>query len=247
MLDSLVECILASFPHFCCESSIFKQHSPLWSIFKQHRPLWSVRYSVHCRTCTQLTNIRVVSKFVVMSEIPIVDLDANEDDIIQQLQDACSLYGFFYLKGHGISLDLMDSVLAEARDFFSQPEEIKARVGPGSPGPEFRGYSPWRAIALDPKWQKGGDTREQFTIGREVIIESEDRKRWPSILGPNKWPGSSDTFDGSHFKNTMQDYYSTVEKLGLRVLPLLAKALGGQPDDLAPLFAPPLVSSCAGG
>jgi isopenicillin N synthase-like dioxygenase len=177
-----------------------------------------------------------------MSEIPLVDLDANESEVVNQLRDACSLYGFFYLKGHGIPQDQMDGVLAAAREFFSQREEAKAKVGPGSPGPQFRGYSPWRAIALDPKWQKGGDTREQFTIGREVLPDSDEAKRWPSILGPNKWPESSEGFDGSHFKDMMKSYYSAVEKLGLRVLPLLAKSLDGQPEDLLPLFAPPLAS-----
>ena len=177
-----------------------------------------------------------------MDGIPEVDLDANEDVVIGQLREACLGYGFFYLKGHGISQDQLDAVLAASSEFFSQEDEIKGKVGPRSPGPEFRGYSPWRAIALDPKWQKGGDTREQFTIGREVAVESEEAKRWPSILGPNKWPEDSERFSGTRFKEIMTSYFTAVENLGLRVLPFLSKALGGESDTLAPLFAPPLVS-----
>ena len=178
-----------------------------------------------------------------MSEIPVVDLNDGEDAIVQRLREACLEYGFFYLKGHGISQDQMDSVLAIAKDFFGQPDEVKCKVGPGTAGPEFRGYSPWRAIALDPKWQKGGDTREQFTIGREVEMDSDEARNWPSVIGPNKWPASSEKFNGAQFQKIMSQYYSAVESLGARILPFLSKSLGAEKDELTPLFAPALVSS----
>jgi isopenicillin N synthase-like dioxygenase len=178
-----------------------------------------------------------------MSEIPVVDLLDSEEAIVQRLREACLGYGFFYLKGHGISQDQMDLVLAMAKDFFGQSDEVKGKVGPGTAGPEFRGYSPWRAIALDPKWQKGGDTREQFTIGREVAMDSAEARNWPSVLGPNKWPASSEKFDGEQFQKVMSDYYGAVESLGSRILPFLSKSMGAENDELTPLFAPAHVSS----
>jgi isopenicillin N synthase-like dioxygenase len=177
-----------------------------------------------------------------MSAIPIVDLNDSEEAIVQRLREACLGYGFFYLKGHGISQDQMDFVLANAKDFFGQSDEQKAKVGPGTEGPKFRGYSPWRSIALDPKWQKGGDTREQFTVGREVATDSAEARNWPSVIGPNKWPASSEGFDGAQFRQVMCQYYSAVESLGLRILPFLSKSLGAKQDELTPLFAPAHVS-----
>eukprot|EP00292_Cryptomonas_paramecium_P008632 CAMPEP_0113662328 /NCGR_PEP_ID=MMETSP0038_2-20120614/508_1 /TAXON_ID=2898 /ORGANISM="Cryptomonas paramecium" /LENGTH=282 /DNA_ID=CAMNT_0000577197 /DNA_START=56 /DNA_END=901 /DNA_ORIENTATION=- /assembly_acc=CAM_ASM_000170 len=175
-------------------------------------------------------------------ELPVVDLDQSEDIVVQSIRSACESFGFFYLLGHGIPIEQFDSVLATSKSFFEQEDSIKAKVGPGSPGPDFRGYSPWRAIALDPNWQTGGDTREQFSIGREVSIDSKDAKQWPSILGPNKWPESTASFDGESFRRTMTSYFDTIEALGLRMLPLLALALGARPDELVSLFSPPLVT-----
>ena len=94
-------------------------------------------------------------------DLPVIDLAGGEDRVVQDLCAACADNGFFYLSGHGIPEELMDSVLAQAAAFFRQPDTCKLTVGPNSEGPKFRGYSPYRAIALDPKRQQGGDTREQ--------------------------------------------------------------------------------------
>merc|ERR1712048_1019697 len=57
--------------------------------------------------------------------IPVVDLSADEAEAIASLKAACETTGFFFLKGHGIEEDLVSSVFAGAKRFFSRSQEQK--------------------------------------------------------------------------------------------------------------------------
>ncbi|TFK50927.1 2OG-Fe(II) oxygenase superfamily protein [Heliocybe sulcata] len=67
-------------------------------------------------------------------DIPIIDISGIYGDldarkaVAQQIQAASTSIGFFYVKGHGISDDVIADALAQSRLFFSQPTEIKDKV-----------------------------------------------------------------------------------------------------------------------
>lgn len=44
---------------------------------------------------------------------------------VAELREHCHDVGFFYVKNHGVSLPLCDSILSMARDFFDLPSEVK--------------------------------------------------------------------------------------------------------------------------
>lgn len=67
-------------------------------------------------------------------EIPIVDLATIDDGkearkiIAAQVRAAAENTGFFYIKNHGISGDLIERALATAQAFFAQADEQKDLV-----------------------------------------------------------------------------------------------------------------------
>ncbi len=65
------------------------------------------------------------------AEIPVIDISElmKTGDTAQAaaaIHEAATRVGFFYLSGHGIAPGLMENAFAVARDFFDQPEDIKA-------------------------------------------------------------------------------------------------------------------------
>lgn len=84
--------------------------------------------------------------------IPTVDISAwlspdssaaAKRQVVNDMSDACSTYGFFYLVGHGISPEIQAKALEVDRLFFSLPKEKRMEVWIGkSLGKSFRGYEP---------------------------------------------------------------------------------------------------------
>ena len=66
-----------------------------------------------------------------------------KDDIVKQVHDACSIYGFFNLVGHGVSKDAQERTKTAARRFFNLSMEEKMKVSVDkSMGKSFRGFEP---------------------------------------------------------------------------------------------------------
>src|ERR1700744_4166822 len=56
----------------------------------------------------------------------------------RELADACAAIGFFYIKNHGVSADLIDRAYQQAERFHNSSVELKRRIqidkSPGSAG-----------------------------------------------------------------------------------------------------------------
>ena len=88
----------------------------------------------------------------IKAAIPTVDIapwlspDASQqakDDVVQQVKEACSTYGFFNLVGHGVPVEAQKKAWAASKLFFDQPLEKKMKVSVDkSMGKAFRGYEP---------------------------------------------------------------------------------------------------------
>lgn len=67
----------------------------------------------------------------LFSEIPIIALsDPNAKTLIVE---ACEEFGFFKLVNHGVSMDLMARLEAEALQFFNLPQHEKDQTAPPYP------------------------------------------------------------------------------------------------------------------
>ena len=83
-------------------------------------------------------------------EIPLINIgpfldpistQTERNDVIAQVRDACKVYGFFQLEGHGIPLTLQSKMLDCAKLFFDLPLEEKRKVGmEHAMGMSNRGY-----------------------------------------------------------------------------------------------------------
>ena len=90
--------------------------------------LWTPEGPVHRRVST------APPRPATLEEIPIVDLKgmtfAGEEKVqtAMAIKTAATTYGFFYIRNHGIPDTVIADALAQAKRFFSLPEEKKMLV-----------------------------------------------------------------------------------------------------------------------
>jgi isopenicillin N synthase-like dioxygenase len=70
-----------------------------------------------------------------VEEIPIIDVSgiysdslADRQAVAAEIRKAAITIGFFYMKNHRVPESAIETCLESAKDFFHQPEEVKARV-----------------------------------------------------------------------------------------------------------------------
>ena len=99
---------------------------------------------------------------------PLLAADPAPGDLLRvmdAIDTACRSLGFFRITGHGLDPALLTSLDREARAFFGQPDEVKARVAMACAGSAWRGW---------------------FPVGGEVTSGRPDRKEglYVGIDGP---------------------------------------------------------------
>ena len=173
-------------------------------------------------------------------QIPILDigpaLSGSKEGLASvstALRQITETIGFFYLKGHGVSQDLVDRVFAESRRFHSLPLEVKARV-PHKFTDSFQ--SGYVAPATPRSKSANVDIIEnakpnllaKFLVTRELNVAD------PRYKPINVWP------DGLHgFRETVTEYHASIEKLACSFLPIWATSLEMPVDFFEPFFKDP--------
>ena len=177
-----------------------------------------------------------------MNTLPIISLTKLKDingsksgnEEHKRLYNICLEHGFFYLKDHGISADLVQKTIDSSRNFFQLPEDIKKAYGQDKqtvyPNTS-RGYSPLYGESLN--GESGPDPKEVFDLGIE---------RPPSdkpFTGPNLIPDETVArgFAASHYQ--LQGEIMT--KIVPHLLRALAVALELDADWFDPYFDDPIV------
>jgi len=178
-------------------------------------------------------------------EIPILDLGpylrrepGGLEKTAAHLREISTSVGFFYVKDHGISQDLIDRVFHESRRFHALPASTKEEVGSVKIDTFESGY---RAVGKERQYSNVniiGDVKPNlysaFRVNREggsgglSMSDAEraaERNLWPSnLLG---------------FKEVVLDYLGQIEKLGRSFLPLWAASLNLPHDYFEKYFATP--------
>ncbi|MGW7079969.1 2OG-Fe(II) oxygenase family protein [Streptomyces sp. NPDC054871] len=93
--------------------------------------------------------------------IPSVDLSSVKS--VAEISEACRQHGFFFVRNHGVPIDLVASAFEETRKFYLQPlsEKIKFNASVAS---QFLGY---RSLGREKSTSHtGGEACEQYRIGR---------------------------------------------------------------------------------
>jgi isopenicillin N synthase-like dioxygenase len=166
--------------------------------------------------------------------LPILDLERfapghpERREALAELRETARSLGFFYLAGHGIPQERIDSVIALSRKFFALPERDKIEIEMKK-SPHFRGYN---GPGLE--YTRGRqDWREQVDFGadRETLDIKPGDPAWKRIIGPNQYPSAL-----PELKPVIEQWIADVTAIGIRVLKAYAEALGQSPDVFEPVY-----------
>ncbi|ESQ38508.1 hypothetical protein EUTSA_v10028774mg [Eutrema salsugineum] len=148
--------------------------------------------------------------------IPLIDLrdlhGPNRAEIIHQLANACSTYGFFQIKNHGVPETTIDKMLNVAREFFHQPESER-----------MKHYSTDST--------KKTRVSTSFNVSEDKILNWRDYLRihcFPIEDFINEWPSKPVSF-----KDITAEYATRVRALVLNLLEAISESLGLEKDHIS--------------
>lgn len=162
--------------------------------------------------------------------IPVIDISAaahgaaERRAVAKAIDDACRDIGFFSIVGHGVPEPLLDRTRAMAEAFFALPEADKLAVE-RPPQKISRGYFRHkdRSLSYTLGVAAPPDLQEAYAFGPEVASDEAYQAGdvRAALRARNIWSPKPDGF-----RDTMIEYYATMSDLGMRVLRIMAAALG---------------------
>jgi isopenicillin N synthase-like dioxygenase len=102
------------------------------------------------------------------NEIPIISLESSKEQVLEQLTDACTRIGFFYVKDHGVPQQKVDAMFRLAKGFFAQDTAKKNEIN-YKKSSILRGYEPPAEVRTDET--RKPDLNEAFNWGYEKSLD----------------------------------------------------------------------------
>ncbi|OWM73025.1 protein SRG1-like isoform X2 [Punica granatum] len=155
-----------------------------------------------------------------LPQVPVINLQKlssgdSIDSELQRLHHACKEWGFFQLINHGMSDSLLEDVKSGILEFFNLPMDQKKKF-----------------------WQVPGEL-EGF--GQAFVVSEQQKLEWadafhmitlPTYLRkPHLFPKLPQPF-----RDTLETYSAETKNLAVRILNLMAKALGMEAKEIDDLF-----------
>jgi isopenicillin N synthase-like dioxygenase len=175
----------------------------------------------------------------VTSAIPVIDFapafrgaPGGLEAVAREVAAASEDVGFFYLAGHGVPEDVIAGAFAASREFHALPVEGKMALKINE---NNIGYLPFNESmqrhstvhkATRPNYN------ESFFISHDRGADHPDVVAGTSLRGRNQWP---EGYPG--MRAAMVRYFKTLEGVGEKMLPVLARALDMPAGYFAPFFA----------
>lgn len=151
----------------------------------------------------------------------------------QKFQSACTEIGFFFIVNHGLDPDLVERSFEASRELFALPAQAKLAVRMNE---HQCGFQPSK-VAMQRTGLGDGSTvkanaNEAFKYTHDLQPGHPDYRGRKRFVGHNQWP------DGLSAKSrlSLHDYLESFDALGKRLLPMVAVALGAQPDSFDRAF-----------
>jgi isopenicillin N synthase-like dioxygenase len=179
-------------------------------------------------------------------QIPILDISpyiggekGGREAVAARLRDISKTIGFFYLKGHGIPLALIDAMFEQSRRFHALPADDKLKIPYFDTGSFKSGYQPcfkdgYQSTNINIIADAKPNLNAKFSVNREGgsggLSMTDEQRRARVNIWPENLPG---------FRETLSDYHARIETLGRQFLPLWAAGLGLPLDYFDRFFATP--------
>lgn len=163
------------------------------------------------------------------TSLPIIDVsplliedssDKSQEDVALQIHQACRDWGFFYVKNHGVPIELQERLVELSRVFFAQPLEEKMKIPMSKGGRAWRGYFPVGNELTSGK----PDGKEGLYLGTEITDENH-----PKVLakvplhGRNQFPSIGE--NENEFSEVILTYMKAIENLGRLIMSGLSRSL----------------------
>jgi len=170
--------------------------------------------------------------------IPLIDVGpAFRDEagaherVAAEVRRACERIGFFYLAGHGVPQALVDGAFAASREFHALPlaDKHALKINENNIGYLPVNQSMQRASTVHKATRP--NYNESFFISHDRGADHPDVAAGRPLRGRNQWPAGHEAM-----RAAMVRYFKTMEGLGERMLPLLARALEMPAGHFAPFF-----------
>jgi isopenicillin N synthase-like dioxygenase len=170
--------------------------------------------------------------------IPLIDFGpafAGEpgglEAVVSQVRRACEEIGFFYLAGHGVPPALVDAAFEASREFHAIPlaEKMRLRLNENNIGYLPVNESMPRHSTVHKATRP--NFNESFFISHDRAADHPDIVAGTPLRGRNQWPEGHVGMRGA-----MVAYFKTLDGLGARMLPVLARALDLPAGHFTPFF-----------
>jgi len=175
----------------------------------------------------------------VTRAIPVIDVApafAGEagglEGVAARVREACERVGFFYIAGHGVPQAVIDAAFAASREFHAMPLEDKLALKINE---NNIGYLPVNASmqrASTVHKASRPNFNESFFISHDRPADHPDVLAGTPLRGRNQWPEGHATM-----RAAMVRYFKTLEALGERMLPVMARSLELPAGYFGPFFA----------
>ncbi|MED6159700.1 hypothetical protein PIB30_044626 [Stylosanthes scabra] len=168
--------------------------------------------------------------------IPVIDLSpvttssnpspSSIEALVKEIGIACKKWGFFQVTNHGVPLSVKQNLEEASKEFFGQSLEEKKKVSRDERSPS--GYYDTELTRNVRDWKQVFDfLAKEPTLFPLTADEDDDRVTMLSNKSPHHPP---------HIRDIIQDYIEEMEKLGFKLLELIAMSLGLQPKRLEEFF-----------
>ena len=174
----------------------------------------------------------------VTRAIPVIDVGpafrgepGGLDGVATEVRRASEQVGFFYIAGHGVPQAIIDAAFAASREFHAMPvaEKQALRINENNIGYLPVNESIQRASKVHKATRP--NYNESFFISHDRGPEHPDVVAGLPLRGMNQWPDGHDAM-----RTAMVRYFTTMERVGEQLLPVLARALELPFDWFAPFF-----------
>jgi isopenicillin N synthase-like dioxygenase len=188
-------------------------------------------------TATQLRAGTVMDQ----GRIPVLDIGAYlagdpgaADSLARAIARTCEDTGFAVIANHGVPARLAENTFALAAKFFALPEAHKLALKVGKYN---IGYLPFggQVVRHSPvNRNTKPNFSESFYITRDRAPDHPDIVNNKPLVGLNRWPS-----DIPEFRAAIMAYYTAMQAMTIRLVPIVAMALDLSPDYFAAAFAEP--------